>query len=77
MRRTNAAIGQAPILRLWDRHDRVSAISCVTLSPGRRRRLGLNFQVLRDDTNVTGDRLVEFLRDLRRQLPWRCGSCET
>lgn len=69
VRRTYAPIGQTPILRRWDRHDRISAISCVTVGPGRRRRLGLHFQLLPDDTNVTGDRMVEFLRDLRRQLP--------
>jgi transposase len=69
VRRTYAPIGQTPILRRWDRHDRISAISCVTVGPGRRRRLGLHFRLLPDDTNVTGDRMVEFLRDLRRQLP--------
>ena len=39
VRRTYATIG-----RRWDRRDRVSAIDCVTVSPGRRRRLGLLFQ---------------------------------
>lgn len=68
VRRTFAPIGRTPILRRWDRHDRISAISCVTVSPARRR-LGLYFQLLPDDTNVTGDRMVEFLKKLRRQLP--------
>jgi hypothetical protein len=69
VRRTFAPIGRTPILRRWDRHDRISAISCVTVSP-RRRRLGLYFQLLPDDTNVAGGRMVESLRELRRQMPW-------
>ncbi len=68
VRRTFAPVGQTPILRRWDRHDRISAISCITVSPVKRR-LGLYFQLLPDDTNVTGERMVEFLRELRRQLP--------
>jgi transposase len=69
VRRTYAPIGRTPILRRWDRHDRISAISCITVSPVRRR-LGLYFQLLPDDVNVTGERMVEFLRELRRQMPW-------
>ena len=69
VRRTFAPIGRTPILERWDRHDRISAISCVTVSPAKRR-LGLYFHLLPDDTNVTGDRMVEFLRELRRQMPW-------
>lgn len=69
VRRTFAPIGRTPILRRWDRHDRISAISCITVSPAKRR-LGLHFQLLPDDTNVTGERMVEFLRELRRRMPW-------
>ena len=69
VRRTFAPRGKTPILRRWDRHDRISAISCITVSPVRRR-LGLYFQLLPDDTNVNGERMVEFLRELRRQMPW-------
>jgi transposase len=68
VRRTFAPVGQTPVLKRWDRRDRISAISCVTVSPGRRR-LGLYFQLLPDDVNVNGDRVVDFLRELRRQLP--------
>ncbi|WZO97516.1 transposase [Isosphaeraceae bacterium EP7] len=68
VRRTFAPRGQTPILRRWDRHDRISAISCITVGPARRR-LGLYCQLSPDDTNVTGERMVEFLRELRRQLP--------
>jgi hypothetical protein len=68
VRRTFAPRGETPILKSWDRHDRISAISAITVSP-TRRRLGLVFRLLPDDTNVRGDDTVEFLRELRRRLP--------
>ena len=33
VRRTLAPRGKTPVLKAWDRRDRWSAISCVTLSP--------------------------------------------
>jgi hypothetical protein len=33
VRRTLAPRGQTPILKTWDRHVRISAISCITVSP--------------------------------------------
>jgi transposase len=68
VRRTFAPRGETPILRSWDRHDRISAISAITVSP-RRKRLGLVSQLLPDDTNARGEHTVELLRELRRQLP--------
>jgi transposase len=68
VRRTLAPRGETPVLRSWDRHDRISAISAITVSP-KRRRVGLCFQLLPDDVNVHGGDVVEFLRELRRQLP--------
>ena len=68
VRRTLAPRGETPILKSWDRHDRISAISAVTVSP-RRRRLGLYSRLLPDDANVHGEDTVAFLRELRRQLP--------
>lgn len=68
VRRTPAPRGQTPILKSWDRHDRISAISAITVSPSRRR-VGLYSQLLPDDTNVRGEDTVAFLRELRRQLP--------
>jgi hypothetical protein len=35
VRRTLAPRGKTPILRSWDRHDRISALSAVTVSPKR------------------------------------------
>jgi len=68
VRRTLAPRGQTPILRSWDRHDRISAISAVTVSP-RRRRVGLYFRLLPDDANAHGEDTADFLRQLRRHIP--------
>ena len=67
VRRTFAPRGQTPILKSWDRHDRISAISAVTVSP-KRRRLGLYFHLMPDDENVHGEDTVAFLRQLRRHI---------
>jgi transposase len=67
VRRTLAPRGRTPILPSWDRHDRISAISAITVSP--RRRLGLVYRLLPDDADVHGEDTVEFLRELRRRLP--------
>lgn len=66
VRRTWALRGQTPVLKSWDRHERLSAISAVTVSPVRGR-MGLHFQVLRE--NVKTDRVQRFLRQLRRHAP--------
>jgi hypothetical protein len=68
VRRSPAPRGEAPVLRSWDRHDRISAISAVTVSPSRER-VGLYFKPLPDDESVHGEDTVEFLRELRRQVP--------
>jgi transposase len=67
VRRTLAPRGKTPILKSWDRHDRISAISAVTVSP-KRRRLGLYFHLLPDDTNAHGEDTVAFLKRLRRHI---------
>lgn len=64
-RRTWAPSGQTPIQHAWDRHDRLSAISVVTVSP-QRRRLGLYYQLL--PVNVRTEELVWFLRQLHRHI---------
>lgn len=68
VRRTFAPRGQTPIIKSWDRHDRISAISAVTVSP-KRRRLGLYFHLMPDDENVHGEDIVAFLKQLRRHIP--------
>jgi transposase len=68
VRRTLAPRGETPLLEAWDRRDRLSAISCITVSP-RRRRLNLFFELLPVNANVHGADVVAFLRRLRRSLP--------
>lgn len=68
VRRTLAPRGQTPELPCWDRRDRISAISGITLSP-RRYLPGLYFTLLPDDTNATAAHIVAFLRQLKESLP--------
>jgi hypothetical protein len=68
VRRTLAPRGKTPILKSWDRHDRISAISAVTVS-SKRRRPGLDFRLLPEDTNAHGEDTVAFLKQLRWHLP--------
>lgn len=68
VRRTLAPRGETPVLPCWDRHDRISVISCLTLSPVRDRP-GLYFELLPDNANVTAVDVVAYLRQLKRQLP--------
>jgi transposase len=65
VRRTWAPRGQGAVLHSWDRRDRLSAISCLTVSP-RASRMNLYFQLLAD--NVHGEEVVAFLRELKRKL---------
>ena len=65
VRRTWAPKGETPIQRQWERHDRLSVISAITLAP-RRRRLGLYWRI--QDRNICGEDVVGFLRLIRRSL---------
>ncbi len=67
VRRTLAPRGRTPVLEAWDRRDRISAISCITLSP-RRGRPGLYFDLLPLNQTVHAEETVAFLKELRRQL---------
>lgn len=71
VRRTMAPRGQTPILDCSDRHDRISVISAITLSP-RARRVGLHFMLLGDNENFHGEEVVLFLRQLKGEVggPW-------
>jgi transposase len=60
---TWAPSGQTPIQDAWDRHDRLSAIGLISVSP-RRHRLALYFQLLPE--NVDTDHMVWLLRLLHR-----------
>ena len=67
VRRTLAPRGQRVVMRCSAAHDRVSTISCVTLSP-QARHVGLYFGRWINH-NVHGEEVVEFLEYLTRQLP--------
>jgi len=60
-RRTWAPSGQTPLQKAWDRHERISAISVICVSP-LQHRLSHYFQLLRE--NVQTEHLVWFLRQL-------------
>jgi transposase len=80
VRRTWAPRGRTPIIWHRYRHDRISAISAVTVS-FRRQRLGLYFHLHRE--NISQSEVVLFLRYLLRQirgpvvLLWDGGSIHT
>jgi transposase len=67
VRRTLAPRGQTPVVEAWDRRDRISAISCVTLSPVEGRP-GLYFHLLPANKTVHAEDVVAFLKELRQQL---------
>ncbi len=67
VRRTWGPQGQTPILPAWDRRDRISVISAITVSPVRQR-LGLSFRLLPTNTNATAVDVVDFLRLLKETL---------
>jgi len=67
VRRTWAPKGNTPILDAWDRRDRISAISSITVSP-IARQLDLFFELLPDNENVHGEDIVAYLAQLKEQL---------
>lgn len=64
-RRTWAPRGQTPVQRAWDRYDRLSVISAVTLSP-HRRHIGTPFQI--HTNNIRTAEAVDFIKALRRSF---------
>lgn len=67
VRRTWGPRGRTPILDAWDRRDRISAISSISVSP-KNRRLNLHFDLLPDNTNVHAEDVVAYLRRLKAQV---------
>lgn len=65
VRRTWAPKGETPVHYSWDRRDRLSAISAVTVAP-HRKRLGLYFDIL--DHNVKTDDFETFIESVLRRL---------
>jgi len=67
IRRTWGPRGKTPILDAWDRRDRISAISSISVSP-YHRRLNLHFDLLGDNLNVHATDIVAYLRRLKAQV---------
>ncbi len=67
VRRTLAPRGRTPVLDCWDRRDRISAVSCITLSPWEGRP-GLYFELLPVNRTAHAEEVVAFLKELRRRL---------
>ena len=65
VRRTLAPRGKPPVLAAWDRRDRLSAISAITLSPVAARP---NLYSDVSPRHVRGPEVVAFLADLHRRL---------
>jgi transposase len=59
--------GCTQVIDALQRHDRISAISCVTLSPNEEHP-ELYFELLPEGLNVRAENVVAFLADLRREL---------
>ena len=67
VRRTLAPRGQRVVMRCSAKHDRVSAISCVALSP-QAMHVGL-YSWLLLNRNFHGEEVVQFLEYLTRKVP--------
>lgn len=67
VRRTWAPRGQTPIIRSWDRRQRLSVSAAITVPPCRQRhRLGACFRI--QDRNVKTRDTLAFLRALEHQV---------
>jgi transposase len=64
-RRTWAPKGKTPVLKAWDRHERLTCITALTISP-IGTRIGQYFQIQR--TNAKADHFFWFIVELKRQL---------
>lgn len=70
VRRTLAPRGETPILDCSARHDRISVISAVTLSP-KAIRVGLHFMLLANNKNFHAEEVVLFLQQLKGEVSGR------
>jgi transposase len=68
VRRSLAPRGRPAVLECWDRRDKISAISCITVSP-HAGRPNLFFELLPDNANVRAAEVVAYLQALKAQLP--------
>jgi transposase len=68
VRRSLAPRGCPAVLDCWDRRDRISAISCITISP-EAARPNLFFDLMPDNKTVHATDTVDFLSALKRHIP--------
>jgi transposase len=68
VRRSLAPRGHPPVLECWDRRDRISALSCITVSPGIGRP-NLFFDLMADNETVHAEDVVAFLQALKSHVP--------
>lgn len=66
VRRTWAPQGETPLQYRWERHDRLSGISAVTVSP-QRRHLDLYFAL--QDHNIRASDVAAFVADVLTHFP--------
>lgn len=71
VRRSLAPRGRTPQLNCSDRHDRISVISAISLSP-QALRVGLHFMLLGDNKNFHGEEVVLFLQQLKGEIRRPC-----
>lgn len=67
LRRTWAPRGRTPVIKAWDRHDRLTAVTALALTPNRRR-CDLYFQTF--DHNAKAAEFFWFVVMLHREI--RC-----
>jgi transposase len=65
VRRTWPPEGQTPVIHCWDRHDRLSGLGALTVSPVRRR-LGLYFRA--QEGNLRAPDVARLLGQVHRQV---------
>lgn len=67
VRRTWAPRGQTPVIRCWDRRDRLSVTAAIIVAPTRQRhQLRSSFRI--QSRNVKAADTLAFLRALQRQI---------
>jgi transposase len=66
VRRTWAPQGDTPLQYRWERHDRLSGISGLTVSPKRRR---LDLYCALQERNIRAEDIVAFVAELLQHFP--------
>jgi len=67
LRRTWAPRGQTPVIKIADRHGRISAAGALTISPVRTK-FGFYFHLLPDNANFRGNSIAGFVDSVRLRI---------